>query len=907
VASILWPDANEERARHSLSQTIYNLRRDLGRDVVLAAADLRLNLAEITTDLEDFRQAIAAKDWSRAAALYAGPFLHGFVLSEPGDFERWAEEEGAAVARDGLVAVEGAAREASTAGRVAEAVGLWERATKLDPLNSRLALGLVESLALRGDRTQALAHAKAHTELLERELEAPPDPSFVQAVARLREGAIRPIPPPPPEASPSRPQPVEEQEPASPPAPPARFGTRGLAVAVATAVVVAGALIASVLIRGSPKPDGPAVLAVGRLRDLAAPDSARLAGVLSEMLATSLGRLTDLEVIGTSRLLELMPADADPSGQARLEAARRAGAREVLEGEITQPSAGVFRFDLRRMDLASGVVRRGYSVTAGERYALIDSATRVLAADLRIPAPPTSLGDVSTRSPLAYRLYEEGLRAFYQLDNQAAHRLFTESLAEDSTFAMAAYYSWYSGVLAGLPNSEALAQIALDRSDRALDRDRLIIRSHILSQYRDPRATAAGDSLRIRYPNDPEALIRSVVEAGAPVASDSAVALIERAIAIDSAAGSQTVCRLCEAFRLLVTTYGWADSFPAAERTTRRWIALRPEDGSAWVTLAQTLYAMGRVAEGDRAMQRAAQLTRSTSDSAVGRIVRGLSIGESDGVLDACLTSLESGTADRGQIRWYCVLVLRNLGRYRDGLALVHDGRVPGANRRVSFEQADPWTAAILDLDMDRGGLAGQAFLRLADEVIAGPNASRFESLRASDRAWRLALAATAIITARDKYAVIQLGDSVQALGAQSLYLGDQRLHHFVRGLVLGYEGDREGALTAYRRAISSWPHGYTRINYEIAKTALALKRPQEAIYPLQAALRGGLEGPQIYITRTELHELLGRAFEEAGRPDSAAGHYRKVVEWWSGGDPHYAARAAAARAWLARRGAGGP
>ena len=45
LAGLLWPESDQDRARHALVQTLYALRRDLGADVVTGAADLRLNAA----------------------------------------------------------------------------------------------------------------------------------------------------------------------------------------------------------------------------------------------------------------------------------------------------------------------------------------------------------------------------------------------------------------------------------------------------------------------------------------------------------------------------------------------------------------------------------------------------------------------------------------------------------------------------------------------------------------------------------------------------------------------------------------------------------------------------------------------------------------------------------------------
>ena len=47
----------------------------------------------------------------------------------------------------------------------------------------------------------------------------------------------------------------------------------------------------------------------------------------------------------------------------------------------------------------------------------------------------------------------------------------------------------------------------------------------------------------------------------------------------------------------------------------------------------------------------------------------------------------------------------------------------------------------------------------------------------------------------------------------------------------------------------------------------------------------------------TELHELLARSWEAAGRSDSAAAHFRIAARVWSAGDPPYRARSAAAAA----------
>ena len=103
------------------------------------------------------------------------------------------------------------------------------------------------------------------------------------------------------------------------------------------------------------------------------------------------------------------------------------------------------------------------------------------------------------------------------------------------------------------------------------------------------------------------------------------------------------------------------------------------------------------------------------------------------------------------------------------------------------------------------------------------------------------------------------------------------------------------------RAAIHSPTLGYTRINYELGESALALKRPLDAIPFVQAALRGGIEGAGFYITRTELHEMLARLFDANQQQDSAVAHYAVVERSWRSADPLLKVRYEAARQKLAR------
>jgi hypothetical protein len=117
-----------------------------------------------------------------------------------------------------------------------------------------------------------------------------------------------------------------------------------------------------------------------------------------------------------------------------------------------------------------------------------------------------------------------------------------------------------------------------------------------------------------------------------------------------------------------------------------------------------------------------------------------------------------------------------------------------------------------------------------------------------------------------------------------------------VLGLLLAARGDDAGAITEFKSAIYSLTSGFTRTNFELARLYLRARRPRDAIAVLQPTLRAPLESSNLYLARTDAHELLAEAWDSAGVRDSAAVHYAWVAKAWAAADSPYAARARSAR-----------
>ncbi len=268
---------------------------------------------------------------------------------------------------------------------------------------------------------------------------------------------------------------------------------------------------------------------------------------------------------------------------------------------------------------------------------------------------------------MAYRLYEEGLRAFHQADEKSARRLMRAALDEDSTFALAAYYEALLAIDEGrTPAGRHVAvamQVALDLADRAPDRDRLTITVEMLLLRHDPRAVVVADSLAGRYPGDPRAQLTAAKVRMMAGDFPRAATAIERAIALDSAAEPKgaAMCYLCADLYELSQVYQAWDSLAAAERTMRRHRRLRPDAGSGAGMLATLASRRGDSTEAYARFREA--LAAGELDRAF-TLNLDIALGEYDAVeRDVRSLLASSSLQDWGMGAWLYIIALRNQGR----------------------------------------------------------------------------------------------------------------------------------------------------------------------------------------------------------------------------------------------------
>ena len=875
VLAMLWPENDSDRARRALAQLMYSMRRSLGCALIVGEAELRLDPDSLTSDVGQFLG--GGTDLERAR-LYAGPFLDGFHLTGAPEFGHWVERERGRLAAVAHAALEGAARAAD--GDHALAIDLWRRRAALTPLDPTALLGLMNAHAAAGDPGAAIRQAQVFASLVRAELELEPDPRVDALAAQLRAEMARP--------SPRQAAPAQRLTPHSTMTG-RRAGDAPRPLPSSTArrwrmwVFAAGAVLLAAMAGRSfwPARPQPPVLAVTDFR-FTTPDSGQDTHTFTDMLATSLARLDNVQVLSNGRVQEALASLRRKSGEPATlgRAAAAAGATELFEGSVDTAEAGL-QAEIRRVDVATGTVRGVYRVSAPNLFQLVDAATAALAADLGTAQPTTALADVTTHSLAAYRLYAQGVRLYNLGDAATSYLVFEAALSEDSLFPMAAYYAWRSAASAGSAREAAAYQQLRRVQGRGSERERLFIQGTVATGLMDLSALAIAETLAIRFPSEPDAhLLLGNVRA---ISGDFIGAMREarrvREMESDLGTGA-AACRACDAYLLESGALLAADSLAAAESVARHWLQDYPNSVSAAGRLAETLERAGRFTEANALLL--------ASDSMGGRprvddarpliyLIRQGRFGEADARLRV---RLKGTPAEATSARWLLLISLRSQGRFHEALELA----------RQPISQAALPPQVLGHAYFEAGELS--AATAALDSLAALQSDFRSEGTRARSQSWALAHLATSLAAQRDTARLADVAIQLERVGARSLYGRDRIAFHYARGMLLIVTGKDLDAEQELRAAMFSRTEGFSRVNFELGRLYLRHARPRAALDVIEAALRGPIDASSYYVTQTELRELLAQAYDTLGIADSAAMLYHEVASAWSGADEPYRQRA---------------
>lgn len=180
VCALLWPDVRDAQARHSLRQTLSQLRKALAGAAGVLQSDarsLQLVAADVQVDVAVFDSCVSLG--TRAALLaarqaYRGDLLEGIAVDEE-PFERWLHSERERLRSRLVHALTQLVSMDTAAERYADATDACTKLLQLDPLREEAHRALMRLLALQGRRAAAMQQYRALSRLLHDELGTAPD------------------------------------------------------------------------------------------------------------------------------------------------------------------------------------------------------------------------------------------------------------------------------------------------------------------------------------------------------------------------------------------------------------------------------------------------------------------------------------------------------------------------------------------------------------------------------------------------------------------------------------------------------------------------------------------------------------------------------------------------------------
>jgi DNA-binding SARP family transcriptional activator/TolB-like protein len=909
LAEMFWGDQEECRARHSLSDALSHLRRELGRLAIGSqGGEVWLSPdAPLVMDAALFEDAVATRDRSRAAALYTGPFLDGVEIEAGPSFEQWTSRERR---RLEMLFLQVCAQQCLVHARARE----WEQCGSLAsrwldaaPLSVDAALFRLNAVKAPGTREAAQRALEEFDQLsarLARDFDLAPEKPVSQLAQGLRDAlttlpsesvavTIPVDPTPEPLPAPNDPAPalprhgrltVRATRGAKFGRPLTRFATAGVGLVALVAALAAR----SRTVDGTASARPRVAIAV----DVKDADSATawLAEGLPQMMLSELSRSPDVEIVPPAQVRALLrrrgtARTAHPGGGDLRDLARRLGATVMVSGTVGRDDRAIV-LDLAVRDVATGRLLRNDALSRRDVPALADEAAARVLATVNAQRPGFRFTDLETSSVEAFQHFVRAMQAAQEGRTHEAYRELDAAIALDSGFVTAVHARVDWALATGESDlADRLRGVLARSGDRSSEFDRL--QTDVLDAlYRgeSERSEAMARQLVRRFPRDPRAYgvlngcsairgnSRPPNPCGRPL-SHSIRSLWRpgrgRARRVlDTGTSRASRHRRANGRRQSVRRGGGSSCSRTRRRRGRCWPAsCRTANG----TVKRSTPFSGR-SRSPAAIRRRSTCGRaslsSRQDDTVDSLVRSWLASESP--------QLRASAYD---LR---VLLLRERGELRASNVALDRAEAAMPNAGVQ-------TVLVRGNNLGRLGEYAAAAL-LYERSAHGPRLETREFPPAGTASrgfcWHHALLADAIAPSGDTVRLRGLADTLAVGCAKSFFGRDRRLHHHVRGLLAMLQGrwfDAEAELQQARWGVAeSW----TRSNVALAKTEMSLNQPRAALAALRDAYASPLDGMGRYQPRSELDLLMAQAFRKAGEADSARVYEGYVRRAWRNADP---------------------
>jgi DNA-binding SARP family transcriptional activator/TolB-like protein len=196
LLGLLWPEADQARARASLSRAIHFLRSFLGDEIIVSRGDneLAVDFARLSCDAVQLKSAVLRGDFASALELYRGDFLEGFFLDDVPEFEHWVDNTRNELRESAAGAARTLAEQSERSGNPDLALHWSRRALSHAPYDEAEMRRALRLLDRSGDRAGALDAYHRFARRLREDLEIDPSPATRELIVAMTETPSEPAP-----------------------------------------------------------------------------------------------------------------------------------------------------------------------------------------------------------------------------------------------------------------------------------------------------------------------------------------------------------------------------------------------------------------------------------------------------------------------------------------------------------------------------------------------------------------------------------------------------------------------------------------------------------------------------------------------------------------------------------------
>ncbi|MBL0938413.1 MAG: hypothetical protein IBJ03_05945 [Gemmatimonadaceae bacterium] len=191
LIGLLWPEYTPDSARRLMAEAVYQIKKELGGDVLLSDGDQLTLLGRVKTDVERFDQAEKAGDLPQVMEVYQGPLFGTWSVGDSTQYEQWADNIRSVYARRFEEVLQRQAAGALASGDYGLARRLFARLRVDDPDSVTALEGEARALSRSGEPLQAIRLIDEFADRWTKEM-AGPVPQTVLALRKAIESGKEP-------------------------------------------------------------------------------------------------------------------------------------------------------------------------------------------------------------------------------------------------------------------------------------------------------------------------------------------------------------------------------------------------------------------------------------------------------------------------------------------------------------------------------------------------------------------------------------------------------------------------------------------------------------------------------------------------------------------------------------------